>query len=351
MEENYNTGMRAMVLDAQAPIESAPLVLREMSDPEPGPGEVRVRVRACAICRTDLHVIEGDLPPVKLPIIPGHQVVGIVDKLGPDAGRLSVGQRVGIAWLRHTDGTCVYCAGGRENLCPDSRYTGYTDDGGYAELAVVPEEFAYEIDRRPAEDATERVPPNDIETAPLLCAGLIGYRALRRASVPPGGKLLLIGFGSSAHIVVQLALHRGCRVFVVSRAEKHLRLSRELGAEWAGFDLAAVPEKMDSAILFAPVGDLVPGAMAALDRGGVLAIAGIHLSDVPPLNYQAHLFQEREIRSVTANTREDGRELLKEAFDAGVKPHVEVFRLDQANEALLRLKQDGIEGTGVLTLG
>lgn len=327
-----------MVLDKQGPIESEPLSLREVPDPEPGDGEIRLRVRVCAICRTDLHVIEGDLPPVKLPIIPGHQIVGAVDKLGPGTSRFAIGQRVGVAWLRHTDGTCIYCARGRENLCPNSRYTGYTDDGGYAEMAVVPEAFAYELP-----DFFD-----DVTASPLLCAGLIGYRALKRAAVPPGGKLLLIGFGSSAHVVIQLALHRGCRVFVVSRAEKHLRLSRELGAEWAGFGLDDLPEKMDSVILFAPVGELVPGAMAALDRGGILSIAGIHMSDVPPLNYQAHLFMEREVRSVTANTREDGRELLLEAAEAGVEPHVQLFGLHEANQALITLKQDGVQGTGVL---
>lgn len=329
-----------MVLDRQAPIESNPLTLREVADPEPGKGEVRIRVSVCAICRTDLHVIEGDLPPLKLPVIPGHQIVGVVDKLGPNSHRFIEGQRVGVAWLRHTDGTCVYCSRGRENLCPNSRYTGYTDDGGYAELAVVPEDFAYEL-------------PSSFDDAlvsPLLCAGLIGYRALERASLPKGGKLLLVGFGSSAHVVIQLALHRGCSVFVVTRAAKHRKLSIELGAEWAGEDLSQVPVKVDSAILFAPAGELVPGMLQALDRGGVLSIAGIHLSDVPPLNYQDHLFFEREVRSVTANTREDGRNLLAEAEEAAVKPHVELSRLEDANLALQRLKQDGIEGTGVLVI-
>ncbi|HVT12751.1 MAG TPA: zinc-dependent alcohol dehydrogenase family protein [Fimbriimonadaceae bacterium] len=329
-----------MILDGQGPIESEPLALREVPDPEPGERDVRLKVHVCAICRTDLHVIEGDLPPVKMPIIPGHQIVGTVDKLGPNARRFKLGQRVGVAWLRHTDGTCIYCARGRENLCPNSRYTGYTDDGGYAEMAVVPEAFAYDL---PSSFG-------DVEASPLLCAGLIGYRALRRASVPDRGKLLLVGFGSSAHVVIQLALHRGYRVFVVSRAEKHLSLSRSLGAEWAGFDVRDLPEKMDSAILFAPVGELVPGILEALDRGGILSIAGIHLSDVPSLNYQKHLFMEREVRSVTASTREDGRELLQEAAQAGVKPHIETFPLEEANQALIRLKQDGIQGTGVLII-
>ncbi|HTQ10132.1 MAG TPA: zinc-dependent alcohol dehydrogenase family protein [Fimbriimonadaceae bacterium] len=330
--------MKAMVLERRAPIESAPLRLLEVPDPEPSDGEVRVKVNVCALCRTDLHVIEGDLPPVKLPVIPGHQVVGEIDKLGPGCKKLRVGQRVGIAWLRHTDGTCGYCRRGRENLCPNSRYTGYMADGGYAEFATIPEDFAYELPEG----------FSDIAGSPLLCAGLIGYRALQRASVPDGGKLLLIGFGSSAHIVIQLALHRGCRVFVVSRAEKHLKLSRELGAEWAGLSVEGIPEKMDSVILFAPAGELVPDSLSVLDRGGILSIAGIHLSDVPVLNYERHLFYEKEVRSVTANTREDGRALLAEAVAANVQPHVHTFRLEEANEALLRMKRDGIEGTGVL---
>jgi len=330
--------MKAMVLEKQAPIESAPLVLREMKDPEPGEGEVRIRVNACALCRTDLHVIEGDLPPIKMPVIPGHQVVGEVDKLGPNCRRLKLGQRIGIAWLRHTDGTCQYCLRDRENLCPNSLYTGYMADGGYAEYATVPEEFAYELPEG----------FSDVEGSPLLCAGLIGYRALQRASVPKSGKLLLIGFGSSAHIVIQLALHRGYRVFVVSRAEKHLKLARELGAEWAGLSVEGLPEKMDSVILFAPAGELVPDCMNVLDRGGILSIAGIHLSDVPVLNYERHLFYEKEVRSVTANTRQDGRELLAEAVAAKVRPHVHTFRLEEANQALLMMKQDGIEGTCVL---
>lgn len=336
----YHKGMKAMVLDRQAPIESSPLDFREVPDPEPGPNEVRIKVSVCALCRTDLHVIEGDLPPVKLPIIPGHQVVGVVERLGRDCTRLKIGQRVGIAWLRHTDGTCIYCRRGLENLCPNSRYTGYMDDGGYAELAVAPEQFAYEL---PGDQ-------DDAEVSPLLCAGLIGYRALKRASVPDGGKLLLIGFGSSAHVVIQIARHRGYRVFVVSRAEKHVHLSRQLGAEWSSQTLDGLPEKVDSAILFAPAGELVPQALAALDRGGVLSLAGIHMSDVPSLNYHRHLFYEREVRTVTANTREDGRELLAEASEAGVRPNLERFRLEDANLALIKLKQDGIEGSGVLVL-
>ncbi|HWD41089.1 MAG TPA: zinc-dependent alcohol dehydrogenase family protein [Fimbriimonas sp.] len=332
--------MKAMVLGAQAPIESAPLQLKEVPIPEPRGGEVRVRVSVCAMCRTDLHVIEGDLPPIKSNIIPGHQIVGRVDANGPGCRRFEEGQRIGIAWLRSTDGTCVYCSRGRENLCPNSRYTGYMEDGGYAEYAVAPEEYAYELPEG----------LDDVAVSPLLCAGLIGYRALRRAQTPEGGKLLLVGFGSSAHVVIQLALHRGNRLFVVSRAEKHLQLSRELGAEWAGFNVTDLPEKMDSAIIFAPAGELVPPVLKALDRGGILSLAGIHMSDVPALNYHDDLFYEREVRTVTANTRQDGIELFNEAVAAGVRPHTETFPLEQANEALLKLKQDGIQGSGVLTV-
>lgn len=329
-----------MVLDRQGAIEACPLALREVDIPEPGSGEVRVRVRACAICRTDLHIIEGDLPSRKLPLIPGHQVVGIVDRLGAGCRRFQEGQRIGIAWLRGTDGTCKQCSHGRENLCVASRYTGYHEDGGYAEYATVPEAFAYELPES----------FSDTQVAPLLCAGLIGYRAFKRAEVLEGGKLLLIGFGSSAHVVIQIAVHRGCQVYVVTRSENHRRLCQELGAVWAGAELGHLPDKMDGAILFAPVGDLVPPALEVLDQGGILSLAGIHMSDVPPLNYARHLFYEREIRSVTANTRKDGHELLAEAVQADVRPQVRTYPLTEANRALQDLKASRIDGTGVLVI-
>jgi propanol-preferring alcohol dehydrogenase len=332
--------MKGMVLDAPGEIDSSPLALREVDDPEPGPGEVRLRVKVCAVCRTDLHVIEGDLPPRQLPIIPGHQVVGDVDRLGEGCRRLNPGQRVGIAWLRSTDGTCRYCQRGRENLCPNSRYTGYHANGGYAEFAVVPVAFAYEL----PDGSTE------VEIAPLLCAGLIGYRALKRARVPDSGRLLLVGFGSSAHIVIQIAVHRGYRVYVVTRSASHQQLSRRMGAVWAGDDMARLPEKMDSAILFAPAGELVPPALEALDRGGVLSLAGIHMTEVPRLDYEQHLFYEKELRSVTANTREDGRELLAETAQARVKPHIVEYPMAAANRALQDLKHSRIDGTGVLVV-
>ncbi len=330
--------MRAMVLDRSADIDDSPLVLREVDEPHAGPGEVRIRVTACAVCRTDLHVIEGDLPEQQRPVIPGHQVVGVVDEVGADCRTIRRGDRIGIAWLRSTDGTCRFCRTSRENLCPASQYTGYHSDGGYGEYAVVPESFAY------------RLPGgfDDIVGSPLLCAGLIGYRALKRASVPEQGKLALVGFGSSAHVVLQIALHRGYETFVVTRSENHIRQAKEMGAGWAGTDPGDLPAKVDSAILFAPTGRLVPPVMASLERGGVLSIAGIHLTDVPSLNYEQHLFYDKEIRSVAANTREDGRELLAEAAEAGVRPHVKTYPLADANVALQDMKHSRVEGTGVL---
>lgn len=332
--------MRAHVLLAQAPIDTAPLVLRDLPDPVPGPGEVRVRVRACGICRTDLHVIEGDLPPVKLPLVPGHQVVGVVDALGPGAARFAVGDRVGIAWLRWTDGDCEFCRRGEENLCPHSRYTGWHADGGYAELAVVPEAFAY------------RIPDvfGDDEAAPLLCAGIIGYRALRRSRLPDGGRLGIFGFGSSAHITMQVALARGAEVYVSTRGEGHRRLARALGAAWTGAADALPPVPLDSAIVFAPVGALVLPALRALRKGGTVALAGIYMSPVPEMSYEPHLFHEKTLTSVEANTRADGEELLAEAARIPLEPRRQRFDFADANRALQTLKHDGIDGTGVLVL-
>lgn len=332
--------MKALVLSRIAPIETNPLAELDLPPPEPRTGELRVRVRCCAICRTDLHVIEGDLPRHTLPIVPGHQVVGTVDTLGAGCTRFTIGQRVGIAWLRGTCGTCRFCRAARENLCLSSSFTGYHANGGYAEYAVVPEDFAYEIP--PAFD--------DEDAAPLLCAGIIGYRALRRAALPPGGTLALYGFGSSAHVVLQIARHRGCEVYVVSRAAAHLELARRLGAAWAGLHAADMPVRTDSAIIFAPAGELVPVALERLEKGGTLALAGIHMSDVPPLVYERHLFYERDVHSVTANTRADGRELLAEAAAIPIRPHVTKYTLSDANRALQDLKADRISGTGVLMI-
>ncbi len=332
--------MRAMLLRAQAPIASAPLGATALPTPEPGPGELRVRVRACATCRTDLHVIEGDLAPRRLPLIPGHQAVGEVEALGTGAHRFRRGDRVGIAWLRQTCGTCRFCVAGRENLCEASAYTGWTHDGGFAEYALVPDAFAYAIPRG----------IDDAEAAPLLCAGIIGYRALLRSEIPRGGRLALWGFGSSAHVTVQIARHWGCTVYVSTRDPAHRRLALELGAVWAGGPGAAFPTKVDAAIVFAPSGELVPVALRGLDRGGTLALAGIHMSEVPAMAYEPHLFWEKTLRSVTANTRADGEALLAEAAAIPIRPRVQRYVLTDANRALQDLAADRVEGTAVLLI-
>jgi propanol-preferring alcohol dehydrogenase len=330
--------MRAMVLHQPAPIDGSPLRAEDVADPAPGEREVVVRVEACAVCRTDLHVVEGDLPPMRPRVIPGHQVVGIVEQRGSEATRFNVGDRIGIAWLRYTCGRCAYCRAGKENLCPNARFTGYHQDGGYAQRACVHEDFAYALPREG--DATM--------ITPLLCAGIIGYRALRQAGIKPGGRIGMYGFGSSAHIAIQVARHLGCEVYVMTRSERHRALARDLGAVWAGPADARPPKPLDSAVLFAPVGDLVLPALEALDRGGTLAIAGIHLSEIPSLNYERHLFYEKTLRSVTANTREDGEQLLKLAAAIPLQPQVTKFPLLEANQALQQLKHGQIAGTAVL---
>jgi propanol-preferring alcohol dehydrogenase len=333
--------MRAAVLERVAPIETSPLSIAELPVPEPGPGEIRIRVLACGICRTDLHVIEGDLPARKLPVVPGHQVVGIVDACGGGSRRFSRGARVGIAWLAGTCGTCGFCSAGRENLCESSLYTGYHRDGGFAEYALAREEFAYRI--------PDAVP--DAEAAPLLCAGIIGYRALARAELPAGGTLALYGFGSSAHIVLQLARRRGATVFVCTRGGAHRELAESMGAEWAGEDPSRMPAPADSAILFAPAGELVPPALRALKKGGTLALAGIHMSEIPAMDYEGCLFHEKNLRSVEANTRLDGEGLLLEAAEIPIRPKVTAFPLEDANRALQLLKAGRISGSGVLRIG
>jgi propanol-preferring alcohol dehydrogenase len=333
--------VKAMVLRQNGPIDLNPLVLSDVPEPEPGPGEARVQVLACGLCRTDLHVIEGDLPSRKLPVIPGHQIVGRVDRLGPGAERFREGDRVGIAWLRHTDGTCAYCRSRRENLCEASRYTGWDADGGYAEHAVVPEAFAYAI-------------PDvfgDAEATPLLCAGIIGYRALTRTEVPRGGRLGIWGFGSSAHVTIQVAQARGCEVYVATRGEKHQALAREMGATWVGGTTDPLPVRVDGGILFAPAGEIVPIALRSIEKGGTLAVAGIWLSEIPPLDYERELFYERNLRSVTANTRADGEALFREAAAIPLQPRVTPFPLEEANRALNMLKADSLNGTGVLVPG
>lgn len=336
--------MRAMLLRRIASVDSNPLELTDLAIPEPEPGEVRIRVRCCAICRTDLHVVEGDLPQQKLPVIPGHQIVGIVDKIGPPLAvsqpetHLRTGQRVGVAWLRHTCGECGFCGRGQENLCESVQFTGYHADGGYADYAVAPADFVYELPEA----------FSDVEAAPLLCSGIIGYRALRRCNLRPGGKLALYGFGSSAHVVIQIALHRGCEVYVVTRGENHRELARRMGAVWVGEDAGQMPVKVDSAIMFAPAGELVLPALESLNKGGTLSLAGIYMTPIPQMDYMRHVFYERDIHSVTCNTREDGRALLAEAAAIPIRPHTTVYPLVDANQALQDLKHDRISGTGVL---
>jgi len=332
--------MRVMELEVPGDVEKHPLRMARRERPEPAAGELLVRVEVCGVCRTDLHVAEGDLPPHRRHVVPGHEVVGRVERLGPSAaqGTLSEGERVGVAWLHRSCGSCRFCRRGAENLCMDPRFTGWDVDGGYAEYLIAQQDFVYPL----PDDAD----PHHI--APLLCAGIIGYRAYCRSGVQPGGRLGIFGFGGSAHVVIQIARQRGNEVYVFSRNEGHQQLARDLGATWVGGTHAKPPELLDAAILFAPAGEIVPTALAALDRGGVLAVAGIHLSDVPPLDYQRHLFRERELRSVTANTRRDGRELLRLAFEIPVRTHVVAYPLEQANQALVDLKRDRIQGAAVL---
>jgi propanol-preferring alcohol dehydrogenase len=330
--------MKAAVLRRTASIDSLPLSFEDIPVPEPGPGEVRVRVRACGVCRTDLHVIESDLERRTLPIVPGHEIVGTIDTLGAGVKDLALGQRVGIAWLRGTCGTCELCREGRTNLCPDAQFTGWTHDGGYAEFATVPAAWAYPIPDLFSDD----------EAAPLLCAGIIGYRALRLSLVRPGERLGLYGFGGSAHIVLQIALHRGCLVYVCSLREEHRRLAREMGATWVGGAAETPPVPLHGSILFAPAGELVPPALRALRPGGTLACAGIHMSPIPEIDYDRDLFRERTLRSVTANTREDGLELLREAAAIPIRPRTEPFPLAEANRALALLKAGRIRGAAVL---
>jgi alcohol dehydrogenase, propanol-preferring len=330
--------MKAWVVDTPGPLATGPLVAVERPIPEPGPGEIRVRVIACGVCRTDLHLAEGDLAPHRPATVPGHEVVGTVDALGAGTSRFQVGQRAGIAWLRHTCGRCRWCRGGRENLCVDPRFTGWDADGGYAQWAVVDEAYAYELP-----DGFD-----EMHAAPLLCAGIVGYRALRRAELPPGGRLGIYGFGASAHLVAQVALAQGATVHVMTRAAAAQQHALDLGAHSAGPADAGPPEPLDSAILFAPAGDLVPPALAALDRGGTLAVAGIYLSDVPPLDYQRHLFQERQIRSVSANTRADGEEFLALAARLGLRVTATPYPLDAADRALADLADDRLTGAAVL---
>jgi propanol-preferring alcohol dehydrogenase len=333
--------MRVMVLAHPSPIETNPLREIEVEVPVPLDGEILVRVKACGVCRTDLHVCEGDLEAKHARIVPGHEVVGIIEALGPNCRRFAVGARVGIAWLRQTCGVCSYCRRGRENLCAGARFTGWDHDGGYAEFATVREDFAYAL------PATI----DDEHAAPLLCAGIIGYRAIKRAGVTPGATVGLYGFGGSAHLALQVLKHWGCRVFVMSRGGIHQQLAIELGADWTGNATDAPPAPLDAAILFAPAGEIVPAAMQALDRGGILAVAGIYLSPIPPLDYERDLFYEKEMRSVTANTRVDGEEFLRIAGEIPIVTYTVGMKLGEANRALNMLKHDELRGAAVLHVG
>jgi alcohol dehydrogenase, propanol-preferring len=332
--------MRAWHVEAPGPVTGRPLRLRTDDDiPRPGPGELLLKVVACGVCRTDLHVTEGDLPPHRPGVTPGHEVVGEVIALGEgEVAGFAAGDRAGAAWLRWTDQRCAYCLRGAENLCPRSLYTGWDADGGYAEYMTVPAAYAH------------RLPSgySDPELAPLLCAGIIGYHALQRAELPPGGRLGLYGFGGSAHLAAQVALARGATVHVLTRGEQARRLALELGVASVGEAADMPPEPLDAAILFAPVGDLVLPALAALDRGGTLAIAGISLTDIPPLNYQRHLFQERQLRSVTSNTRAGAREFLDLAASHKLAVTVHPYPLDAADQALRDLEAGRFDGAAVL---
>jgi propanol-preferring alcohol dehydrogenase len=330
--------VQAWVVERPAPIDAGPLTRVDSELPEPGAGQVRVRITCCGVCRTDLHLAEGDLPPRRPRVTPGHEVVGVVDALGRGASRFAVGERIGVAWLGHTDGSCRYCRRGDENLCAAPLFTGWDVDGGYADACVVDEAYAYRLPESLA----------DAAAAPLLCAGIIGYRALRAAAVPPGGRLGIYGFGGSAHLTAQVALAQGLRVHVLTRGEHNQTLAKELGADSVGGAMAAPPEPLDGAILFAPAGELVPVALRALDRGGTLAVAGIWLSPIPALDYAAELFEERRLRSVTANTRSDGEEFLRLAARLGVRATTTAYPMDDAPQALADLAHGRFGGAAVL---
>ncbi|MGY1708818.1 zinc-dependent alcohol dehydrogenase family protein [Geodermatophilus sp. SYSU D00758] len=330
--------MRAWAVGRPGPVDTGPLVRVDRDLPDPGPGQLRVDVACCGVCRTDLHLAEGDLAPRRPLVVPGHEVVGRVAALGPGAGRFAVGDRVGVAWLGGTDGSCRFCRRGDENLCTAPVFTGWDVDGGYADACLVDERFAHRLP-----DGVD-----DEHAAPLLCAGLIGYRALRLADVPPGGALGVYGFGGSAHLTAQVALAQGLRVHVLTRGEHNRALARRLGADSVGDARDAPPEPLDGAVLFAPAGDLVPVALRALDRGGTLAVAGIWLSDVPPLVYADELFQERRLRSVTANTRRDAEQFLTLAARLGVRATTVPYPMDEAPRALADLAHGRFGGAAVL---
>jgi propanol-preferring alcohol dehydrogenase len=331
--------MKAMQLSQAAPIDQAPLQQVELDPPQPGPGQVRLKIHACGVCHTDLHIVEGDLPLPRLPTIPGHQIVGMVDTLGSGMTLHKIGDRLGVPWLYQTCGICRYCQAGKENLCEQIRFTGFHAAGGFAEYIIVDEKFAYPI---PAG-------LSDTQAAPLLCAGVVGYRSLRLSQVQPGQRLGLYGFGASAHLMLQVARHWGCQVFVFTRNEVHRQLARSLGAVWAGGAEDDPGAVMDSSIIFAPAGWLVPLALQRLDKGGTLALGGIHMSNIPEMPYDL-LWHERIIRSVANSTRQDVLDFLHLAAKVPVRTEIELFPLEQANQALLRLKRSQISGAAVLVM-
>ena len=326
-----------MILREPKPVEQNPLAAVDLPRPEPAPGQVRLRVRACGVCHTDLHLVEGEIPLPRLPLIPGHQIIGEVEALGEVASRLSLGDRIGVPWLYSTCGACEFCRRGLENLCDNARFTGQHADGGFGEYVVVPEDYAYGIP----------VGFPDAQAAPLLCAGVIGYRSLKLSEIQPGGRLGLYGFGASAHVTIQVARHWGCEVYVFTRSEEHQRHALDLGAAWVGQAQDTPPEELDSAITLAPAGWLVPEALRVLRKGGTLAINAIHMSPIPEMPY-ATLYGERTVRSVANATRRDARELLDLAAEIPIRTEVELYTLAEANEVLRRLKQSEIQGAAVL---
>jgi propanol-preferring alcohol dehydrogenase len=332
--------MKAMQLQQTTPADQAPLTLTEIETPEPGPDQVRLKIQTCGVCHTDLHIAEGDLDLPHLPTVPGHEIVGTVDAVGQNVFLHKVGDRLGVPWLYQTCGRCRYCRAGRENLCENIRFTGMHVNGGFAEYIVVNESFTYPIPET----------YNDVEAAPLLCAGIVGYRSLRRSRVEPGQRLGLYGFGASAHIILQVARHWGCEVFVFTRSEPHRELARSLGAAWVGGAEDDPGALMHSSIIFAPAGWLIPEALRVLDSGGTLALGGIHMSPTPEIPYDL-LWHERTIQSVANSTRQDAVDFLRVAGQIPIKMETELFQLDQANEVLQRLKQSQINGAGVLQIG
>ena len=334
--------MKAQVLEKQAGVETRPLIFRDVEQPSPQQGELLIRISACGICRTDLHVVEGDLEPKRLPIIPGHQVVGSVEAAGDSVDGFDAGDRVGVAWLHRTCGRCRFCTTGRENLCEYAQFTGWDRDGGYAEYMTAPAEFVY------------RLPAGfeDTQAAPLLCAGIIGYRSLKLTGIRnwAGARLGIYGFGAAGHVCIQIARNRGTDVYVATRdRSRHQALAEELGAVWVGDTFDVPPHKLDAAIIFAPAGEIVPAALAALDKGGTLVLGGIHMSPIPQFEYGL-IYGERTVRSVANNTRDDGHEFLAEAAAVPIRTSVQTFELPEANDALIALKNDAIKGAGVLAL-